>query len=144
MLDRDFVKRADDGPLEQRPNVLDAVGVDESADPFLCGVIDGFVPGILIAKPIVGRPVVGVNRFGFVCDVLPNPAMERATVAGMNDLQANLAVPFHRTNDGGFVGALAPRVREVILALAVFPLLSRTSRPRWGSGHSDQWPPAGA
>ena len=36
MLGADFVERAHDGPLEQAPDALDAVGVNVSDDPVLC------------------------------------------------------------------------------------------------------------
>src|SRR3990172_8595147 len=106
MLDGDLVKRADDGSLEQAPHVLDAVGVDESADPFLGAVVDGLVPGILVPNADVGGPLIGIDRFGLVRNVLPNPALQDPLGAGVDNLQANLAVALHRTNDGGFVGVV--------------------------------------
>ena len=43
VLHGDLVERADDGALEQAPDVLDAVRVDVADDPLLRGVADALV-----------------------------------------------------------------------------------------------------
>lgn len=53
--------RTDNGPLEQRPCVLNAVGMNVSAHVLFGSVIDRFMLGIVILNAEVGRVLVRVN-----------------------------------------------------------------------------------
>ena len=87
MLGADLVERAHDGPLEQAPDVLDAVRVNVSDDPLLRRVVDRPVDGVIVFDSDVGAEFVGVDGLGFVPDgagdepvkcLLPEP-----TIAGL-------------------------------------------------------------
>jgi len=105
MLDAHLVVAADDGTLQEAPDVLDPVGVNVAAHPFLDRVVYGLMSGVVVSDATVGAPVVSVDRFRLVGDVLLDPGVECPLVASMNNLEPDLALTFHRTNDGGFVGA---------------------------------------
>ena len=64
MLLADLMKRSDNGPLEQRPHALDPVGVNVADNPFLFGVVDGFMAGVMILDSKVRLQFVGVDGFG--------------------------------------------------------------------------------
>ena len=61
-----LVKRAYNGPFEQRPHAFDVVGVNVADHPFLFGVVDGFVARVIVRNAKVGLEIVGVDRFGLV------------------------------------------------------------------------------
>ena len=66
MLHADLVKRADERPLKQAPHILDAVGVDIAAYPFVVAVVDRLVPGIVVRDADVGAEGIGVDGLGFI------------------------------------------------------------------------------
>jgi hypothetical protein len=55
VLGRKLMVGADERPLEQRPNKLDAVGLNISPNPFLVFVIDAGVAGIGRSEVLVSN-----------------------------------------------------------------------------------------
>ena len=51
VLRADLVERADDGPLEQRPDALDAVRVHVANHSLFSRVVHRLVPGVVIDEP---------------------------------------------------------------------------------------------
>ena len=107
MFGADMVVATDDGALEEAPYVLDAVGVDVVAHPFLDAVVHGFVSRVVVGDACVGWPLVGIDGFGIVGDVFLDPGVKGLPVPSVDNLHLDLAFAFHGTNDGGFVRALS-------------------------------------
>ena len=55
-------------PLKQTPDAFDAVGMYIGYTPIFDGMIDGFVPCVLISDPGMGSPFVCIDGFSFVLD----------------------------------------------------------------------------
>ncbi len=92
MLHANLVERADQGSLEQAPDVLDPVGVDVTADPLVVAVVDALVSRIVVGNADVGAEFIGVDSFGFVLDVFPNELVQRALLHIGNALEPDLPV----------------------------------------------------
>ena len=60
MFDTEFMIRADDRPLEKRPDALYGIGVDITPNPFLSTMVDSFMSGIMVSDSIVSRPIIGI------------------------------------------------------------------------------------
>src|SRR3989304_9850146 len=65
VLETEFVIGANDGPLEQTPDVLHGVRVDVSPDPFFVAVVDHLVPGVFVGEFSVGPMLVGDEPLQF-------------------------------------------------------------------------------
>ena len=63
--------------FEERPDALDAVGVDISDDPLLAAVRDRFVPSGVRIEADVGAEFVGVDRLGLVAHGAPDKILKR-------------------------------------------------------------------
>ena len=64
MFSRDFMIRANDRPLQERPDTLNGIGMHITSYPFLLRVVDRFVPCIGIPDTPIGRPFIGIDSFG--------------------------------------------------------------------------------
>src|SRR6478672_790284 len=93
-----------EGTLEQRPEVLKAVGVDLSVYVRL-GMVDNAVD-IIGAQAVVGHERIGIDRrTGF--DVLPHFGLDVRPTTALEDHSPNLrygilAVSVEQSHDGGF------------------------------------------
>ena len=68
MLDAHLVEGSDDRTLEQRPNALDAIGVDIAHHPFLGRVAHSFMARVVIRNPEVRLQLIGVNGLSLILD----------------------------------------------------------------------------
>ena len=59
VLGADLVERSDDRALEEAPDAFNAVGVDVAQDPFLFGVPDGLMAGVVVSDSEVGLECTG-------------------------------------------------------------------------------------
>ncbi len=111
MLHADFVERADEGPLEQAPHVLDPVGVDVAAHPLVGAVVDALMSGVVVRDSHIGAERIGVDGFGFILDVFLDELVQGVLPHVGNALEPHLAVPLQgASNPDPFVGwdATAP------------------------------------
>lgn len=99
VLNADLVERADDGTLEQAPDVLDSVGVYVTDNPFLCGVVDVFVPRIVVSDSHVGAEFVGVERFGFVFGDRPDESVNRFLTDVGDSAKSDLTAPLQSASN---------------------------------------------
>ena len=76
VLGADLVERSDDRALEEAPDAFNAVGVDVAQDPFLFGVPDGLMAGVVVSDPEVGLEFVGVDCLGLVSDGAGDEVMQ--------------------------------------------------------------------
>ena len=86
MLLRDLVEGSDDAALEQAPDALNGVRVDIAHNPFLDGVVDRLMAGVVVCDSEICRELVRVDGRGLVSDGLVDEGMQRvfldATAAG--------------------------------------------------------------
>ncbi len=108
MLRTDLVKRSDNRPLEERPHALDTVGVDIAHDPFLFGVIDGFMARVVIRDPQIRLEFVGVDRFGLVFDRAVDEVVQGVTPNVRDALKADLSTALDRASNPSLVFAGTP------------------------------------
>lgn len=63
--------RANDRPLEKRPNAFYDVGMNITPHPFFFAVIDRLVACVGIFNATIGRPIIGVNGLRLRQGVFP-------------------------------------------------------------------------
>lgn len=105
MLVADMMKRTNDRSLEKRPNAFGGVDMHVAPYPLFNRVVDGFVLGGLGRDPIVSGPVVRIDRFGVVRDVLVKERVKLLSRPIRDDLQSNASVPFDSDSDFSFVAS---------------------------------------
>ena len=126
MLYADLVERADDGALEQAPDVLDPVGVDVPTDPFVFAVVDGLMPRVMVMDTQVGAEFIRVDRFGFVLDVFFDELVQCALLYIGDVLESDLPVALQRTsNPHALVGS------GTAMPTALFPVPFPSSNHRF-------------
>lgn len=103
MLHADVVIRADDRPLEQAPDALDAVRMNVSAHPFLYAVIDALVLRVLIGNTEIGGKLIGVDGFRVGSGVFGNEFVKHFLAGMLDDLKANLAPALHGSDGDSLV-----------------------------------------
>ena len=82
--------------LEQRPEVLDPVGMDISTD-VLFGVVNDFV-NVVLSETGVRTPFIG-KQFGTFLHVGKNLCVKSSLVALSNDLSLDNTVALHHSHD---------------------------------------------
>ena len=107
MFDRNLMKRTDDRPLQETPDVLYGVGVDVATGVLADGMVDCLVTGVLVSDAPVGSPVVGVDGFGFIMDGFFGESMESLATPVCNNFEDDFTVPLNGSHDDGLV-ALIP------------------------------------
>ena len=63
MFDTDLMIRADNRPLQEAPNALDAVSMNIADNPFLCGMINPTMLRIGVLNSPIGWHFIGIDRF---------------------------------------------------------------------------------
>src|ERR1039457_602254 len=92
--------------LEQRPEVLKAVGVNLPINVFL-GMVNDFV-GVLGSQPVIRGQSIGVEgRASF--DVLLDFGLQNATLATGNYLRPNVSATLKDSHNGGLVASTSTR-----------------------------------
>jgi len=85
------VIRADDSALQERPEILDIVRMDLSANVLLCPVIDGFVATNVIGHSLaITRALIGRDQFNLVRDGFVNEAVRVSIEVSSMILQTTL------------------------------------------------------
>ena len=101
------MKRTDNRPLQETPDILYGVGVDVPTGVLTDGVVDCLVDGIFVADAPVWSPVVCVDGFGIIVNGFISETVESLAAPVWNHLEDDFAVPLHGSHDDGFV-ALVP------------------------------------
>lgn len=99
MLHADLVERANDGTLEQAPDVFDAVRMNVTDNPLVRRVVNGFVARVLVSDAHVSAPLIGVERFGIVASNRLHEGVKRLFLGVRHVAQTNLAVPLQRASN---------------------------------------------
>ena len=97
------MKRADDRPFQETPDVLYGVGVDVPTRILTDGVIDRLVDGIFVSDAPIGSPVVGMDGFGFVGNGFISESMECLAAPVWNDLEDDFAVTLDGSHHDGLI-----------------------------------------
>jgi hypothetical protein len=95
MLDTHMMKCTDNRPLQEAPDAFNGVGVNLSPDIFILGVIDGFMPGVMVSNASVGRPFLGEDRYRFRGDVLQGDFVEGLAGPVSSDLEYDFPTTLH-------------------------------------------------
>jgi len=93
VLAADFVERADNTALHQRPETLNRVGVNRTDNIFLVLVLDVGV-GKFAAEFPISHQVVGDQQTDFVGNRFADEAGKRLTVEAINNASDNCAFAF--------------------------------------------------
>lgn len=99
VLHADLVERANDGALEQAPHAFDAVGVHVANHPFIAGMADGLMPGIVVREAKIAPQFVGVDRFGFRFDKFVNEGVQRVLAHVGDAAEPDLPAPLQGSSD---------------------------------------------
>ena len=108
MLLADLMKRPDNGSLEERPDALNAIGVDVPNYPFLGGVVDCLMAGVMILDSKVKLQFVGVDRFSLVFDGAVDEVVQGVAANVRDSLKTNLSAALDRASHPSFVFAGTP------------------------------------
>ena len=103
VLHGDFVVCANDRPFKEAPDVLNGVRVNVIAHPFLYRVVDCLVRSVLVSDAPVRCPFVCEVGYCLIGCNLSDELVEGCTVAGLDNLEDDLAAPLDGTDDDGFV-----------------------------------------
>ena len=90
MFGTKFMIRANDRPLEKRPDTLYGVGVNIAPYPFLGTMVDCLMPCIMVSDTIVSRPFIGKDSFGIRCGMFSDKLVKRFAPIIINHLKSNL------------------------------------------------------
>ena len=115
-----MVERTNDGTLKQTPDSLNAVGVNVAAHPFLGAVVHLLMLGVFVREVAVALPLVGVDGFYVVGNMLLNEGMESLAIRVLDLLKSNAASALHHSDNDGLV---APVAMAETLCLATNPSL---------------------
>lgn len=96
MLRADLMVGTDDGPLEQAPNALDAVGVNVATDPFFLAVINRFVAGVFVCDSAICPPFVRHDARCLGSSFLTDEVVKGFPIVPLLDRQANLPAALDR------------------------------------------------
>ena len=107
VLHAHLVESADDGPLEEAPHALDAVGVHVPDHPLFLGVLYGLVPGVLVRDAQVEPQLVGVDGLGFVLDGAPDEVMQGSAPDVRDALNADVTRALDSTGHPGLSGPVS-------------------------------------
>src|SRR5207249_9136954 len=99
MLRADLMICTNDRTLEQRKRALNRIGVDLATYPFFLGMVHAVVRRFVVAgEPLVGRSVIGVDRFLALGRALLDKTDQRTPVGTRANFQPNLAAALDRTH----------------------------------------------
>lgn len=107
MFDRNLMKRTDNRPLQETPDVLYGVGVDVPTGVFADVVVDRLVERIFVSDALVGPPIVGVDGFGFIGNGFFSEGVESLAAPVWNNLEDDFTVPLNGSHDDGLVALIS-------------------------------------
>ena len=107
VLDAHLVERAGERTLEQRPHALDAVRVNVAHDPFLFGVVHGFMAGVAVLDADIRPQLISVYGLGIVLHVAPDEVVERVFPDVGDALDSHLAAALDGPGDPLLVALVA-------------------------------------
>ena len=96
---------AHDPALDERPEAINASGVDGASDVFLLGVVDRFM--VKLRREAAIRRIVIRSEQGDLADTLLDEALEGGNVGVLDHLRRDLALPGDSTDDGELAGGSA-------------------------------------
>ena len=70
MFGRDFMIRANDRPLEKRPDTFNGIGMDIAPYPFLGTMVDSLMPSIMVSNSLISRPIISIDSLGIRGSIL--------------------------------------------------------------------------
>src|SRR5262249_2494381 len=92
---------------QETPDVLNAIGVDIAAYPFVLIVVNGFMPCVFIGNALVCLPGIGINGFGFWCRLLMDELVKSFSISAGNDLESDLSATLESTDHCRLVSPVA-------------------------------------
>ena len=107
VLNTHLVKRPYDRPLKQAPYAFNAVGMNIADYPFLFGVIDGLVSGIVVSDSNVGAKFVCVDSFDFILNGSPDEVMDGLFPDVRDTLNTHSPAPLDSTGNPCLVALVA-------------------------------------
>src|SRR6266540_4961038 len=111
----DFVERADDAALEDRPEAFDRVGmygadhdrvlfvVGHAFHILTLGMVDGSVREFAV-QVLIANPAIGAEQADLVRNGLANEFGKRVSAHVLNDASHDIALTPHGANDRSFAG----------------------------------------
>src|SRR5215217_7423271 len=107
MLRANLMVAADDGLLEQRPDVLHRVAVNLASRIFPFRVVNRFVFGVVVCHAPVGFPLVGIDGLNVTGDVLTNETVQGFPISTPDHLKEDVPITLKGTHDHGLVALVA-------------------------------------
>jgi hypothetical protein len=121
VLGADFVERANNAALNQRPETFNRVGVNGTDDIFLRLVANETVRKFF-SECVVSPQVVSGEQADFVRDGFADEADQRCAVAMLNDPRNDVTLALDCANDSNLAGASATRAAIALVPMAIASL----------------------
>src|ERR1700733_3958787 len=99
MLHAHLMIRTDDRPLKKAPNAFNAVCMNIAVHPFLFGVIDRTVFGVVVLDAAIANVLISVNVLGTRGRSLMDEIVKLLFINPAKRLDPNRAFAFKGTND---------------------------------------------
>src|SRR6266496_1122177 len=103
MFDAHLMIGADDRPLQEAPDALDAVGVNITNNPFLSGVINPPMLRVGIFDAPIRWHFIRVDRFRVRRGVIVNELVENDLSGVRDNLEANLSLALDGSDSDSFI-----------------------------------------
>ena len=117
MLRAQLMIRPDNRPLEEAPDVLNAVGVELSPDVFLFGMIDRLMVGVEVGNALVADPFIRHDHLCLGVGMLLDKLVQGLAVGSLDYLQTDLSPALDSPDDHSLAsGATACFPRLVFAA----------------------------
>src|SRR5712692_11052703 len=103
MLDRQLMISARNRPLEQAPDVFNAVRMNVATDILFGLMVDDLMLRIVICNPAIGIVIIRDNDFCIGSRMVINKPMQRLPICSINDLQPILSASLNHADDDALV-----------------------------------------
>ena len=107
MFSGQLVVRPHNGTFKQAPYAFYAVGVNVSAYPFFCRMIDRFMAGVGISYSPVVPILIRINRLARRVSRFRNKFTKLKSIAVRNDFQSDFSAALNRSNNCSLVVSMA-------------------------------------
>ena len=108
VLDGHLMECSNDGTLEQAPDSLDAVDMNITSYPFLFGVGNGFMAGIMIFNSEIGFPFIGIYGFSFVFHSPLDESVKSLPLGVGDSFNTNLPASLDGSGNPCFIALVSP------------------------------------